>query len=429
MAQASQRTILLLQGPPCKFWRELGAGLRAQGFRVIHIGFHMGDALFWRGPGQRLYRGTLEDWPDWLRFVLDSEDVSDILYYADRLPYHVEALTVARGMAVRCWAIENGYLRPDWITMEPEGMGAHSRFTRSPQQIEELSANADVPDLAPLYHHSFTREAFSEVTYHLAMALGTPIFSKYNNDKYYPPLLDYLCWLKRWSCGGAARRRAKTTAKQIGKGGPATFLLALQLQSDYQIRASSPYSCLSEMLEEVIASFATEAPQDTRLVVKLHPMDNGWENWPEFTTDLAERYGVAERVVAIDGGELKDLLLCAKGVVTVNSTVGLHALRLGCPVIVLGDAIYDVEGLTHRSGLMTFWRSPTKPNPELFACYAGALASEIQVRGSFYDPAGRATAIKEIAQRLTVAERYWRLYRGPEEVGCTPYQLPAVAAE
>lgn len=39
------------------------------------------------------------------------------------------------------------------------------------------------------------------------------------------------------------------------------------------------------------------------------------------------------------------------GMVTVNSTSGVRAIQLGCPVTVLGEAIYNVDGLTHLGGL------------------------------------------------------------------------------
>ena len=31
----------------------------------------------------------------------------------------------------------------------------------------------------------------------------------------------------------------------------------------------------------------------------------------------------------------------------------------------LGDAVYDVPGITHQSGLDRFWRQPEKPDPGL----------------------------------------------------------------
>lgn len=412
-------TVLMLQGPPCRFWRELGAGLRADGRRVLHVGFCLADWASWRGPGRRLYRGRFGRWPGWLAHLVASEGVSDILYYADGLPYHRAAAAVARAAGIRAWVIENGYLRPDWLTLEPEGMGAASRFPRDPAAIRRLAAGRPAPDLAPRHCHGFAREAAAEVLFHAAMTLGRPLFPFYVSDKHYPPALDYLSWLGKWAFGRRARRAAARPPREP------YWLLALQLQSDYQIRISSPFRCLSEMLERAIGSFARRAPSGGSLVVKLHPMDNGWERWPSRIARIARAHGVGARVSAIDGGALEPLILGARGVVTVNSTVGLHALRLGRPVIALGHAVYDIPGLAHQGGLDSFWTGARAPDPELFEALASALAATIQVRGSFYEPAGRRAAIAEIVRRLGEAGRVWRLASGADDPGIAPPRLLA----
>ena len=50
----------------------------------------------------------------------------------------------------------------------------------------------------------------------------------------------------------------------------------------------------------------------------------------------------------------------------VNSTVGIHAIRLGCPVIALGRAVYDMADLSEPTGATNYteWN-----NPEWFALW------------------------------------------------------------
>ncbi|MGF1446551.1 MAG: capsule biosynthesis protein [Pikeienuella sp.] len=406
------RTVLMLQGPPCRFWRELGDALRRDGRRVLHVGFCLADLVFWRRPGLRLYRGRLRDWPRALDRIIAAEKVSDILYYADRLPYHRAAITAARRAGIRAWAIENGYLRPDWITMEPEAMGAFSRLPRDPAAISALAAGQQLPDLAPQYRHGFAREAASEVAFGLAMTLGRPFFPRYVSDKALPPIVDHLSWLVKWARGTGA---APGDGVRLAAGGD--VLLAMQLQTDYQIRASSPFRCLSEMIEAVLASFAAHARAPQRLIVKLHPMDNGLEAWPRRIRQAAARHGVGPRVVVVDGGDLEALLRDARGLITVNSTVGLKALTMGCPVIALGDAVYDIAGLTHAGGLDSFWAAPTPVDRGLCARFVTALAARAQIRGSFYAPAGRAAAIREIVRRLQAPDGFWQGLRPSSSVG------------
>ncbi|MDT8344800.1 MAG: capsular biosynthesis protein, partial [Thermohalobaculum sp.] len=418
---ASRPTVLMLQGPASPFWSVLGEQFAAAGARVLHVNFSLGDWLFWRGPGKALsYRGSLATWEDWLTALVAREGVSDILYFADRLPYHIGAQRLAtRRQGLRVWAVENGYLRPDWLTLEPFAMGRHSRFTRDPETLRWLAdaLAEEVPEppaLGPAYGHPFAREAACEVIFNLAQVFGRAVFPRYVSDKAVWPLAEYLGWVPRLWRGRGERRLAKRVERACVNG-PAPFaVVALQMETDYQIRASSDYRTQRDMLAEVIASFARHAPGEMRLIVKLHPFDSGLIDWRRLAARLAVRHGVAGRVAVIRGGNFAAMMRAARGIVTVNSTSGVSALALGCPVRVLGDAVYDLPGLTHQGPLDTFWTAPERPDAALFAAWARAVAGTIQVRGSLFNPAGQRDAAAEIVRRVCAPERYWQLWRdGP----------------
>ncbi|KGD98892.1 capsular biosynthesis protein [Rhizobium sp. YS-1r] len=388
--------VLFLQGPPSIFWRELADAFEAQGFQTKRVNFSLGDQLYWRKRGAINYRGTLRAWPRYLADMIRREGITDILYYADRLPYHRLAARVGRKLGVRCHAVEFGYLRPDWITIERNGMGRFSHFPSDPDHIRRIAAQVDTPDLHALYGHTFGQEAANEVVYNLAAYFGRLMFPFYRADKYYDPLFDYLSWVPRMF-----RARHDLPEGFFDDKLKKNYLLALQLQSDYQIRANSPYRHLSQMLEQVIQSFARHAPENGRLVVKQHPLDNDLEGWRKVVARLAERHRVQGRVIFIEKGNLSAILRDSHGVVVVNSTTGLHSLRAGIPTIALGAAIYDVPGLTHQGGLDNFWRHPEPIDKRLLADFIKALAGSVQVKGNFYHKAGRKLAIEAIIARVS----------------------------
>ncbi len=402
----AQRSILMLQGPPSPFWHELARGFTESGHRVHKVHLCLADELFWRGRDARPYRGSLAAWSDFLSRLIAEQGITDVLYYADRLPYHRLAADVASGQGVRAWVIENGYLRPDWLTLEPVGMSRFSRFPRVTEALRQAAKDLPKPDLVPRFSHGFWEEAVREVLFGLTIPAGRFFYPQYRADRYYPPLLDYLSWglrLAQQMRNGAAGREAI----RMCEGAALSFnLLAMQLQSDYQIRQSSDYSHLSDMLNEVIASFARHAPVGRHLVIKGHPLDNGWENWPGVVRRLARNYGVVARVHWVDGGDLGAMIKNNAGLITVNSTVGLLGLRLGSPVIALGDAIYDVDGMTHRAGIDSFWSSPSLPDSQVTTGFVRALIAKVQVRGSFHDQSGRESGIREIVQRIERAEYF-----------------------
>ncbi|MGB0504905.1 MAG: capsular biosynthesis protein [Pikeienuella sp.] len=358
--------------------------------------------MFWRKKEAINYRGSYANWSDWLTALIKREGVTDVLYYADQLPYHRVAREIAEDLGVRPWVMEFGYLRPDWLTLEPGGMGRASLWPKKPSSLLALAKDQDDPDMAPLYTHSFAEEAVGEVLFNLTMVFGWPFFPRYKSDKYQNPVFDYLYWLLELARERKYNKEAEVVEAACGRGEWQFHLVAMQLQSDYQIRRSTDYDHLEDMLDEVAKSFAAQAPENNRLVIKLHPLDNGSENWPKRVAKIAAKYRISDRVILIKGGNLHRLILLSDGVILANSTVGLHALRLLKPVIVLGDAIYDVPGLTHQGPLDTFWRTPDDLDEQLNTALTRALAAHIQVKGSFYHRKGQQIAIDEIVRRLTV---------------------------
>ena len=389
----------MLQGHPSKFWGELYDGLVADGHRVLKIHLCFADLVYWGLRPAISYRGRYKNWRPFIEQYLLDEGVTDVLYYADRLPYHADALDAAKKLNVRSWAIEFGYLRPDWITMEPEGMGARSTFPKEPDQIRELAAGKEPPNMVNLYPHTFPTEAFHEVSFHLLQAYGRPFYPLYNSDKIYWPAIDYLSWLGQLALDRRRKREAARLQAQAEQGSMSYNLVAMQIQADYQIRCSSPYGHLSEFLEEVFTSFAAFAPASRQLIVKLHPLDNGLERWFSKIPKLAQGAGIQERVHIVRGGDLGAFLHYSKGVVLVNSTVGLHALRIGLPTYAAGDAIFDVKGLSHQGTLDAFWKAPEPVDTELFQDFERALTT-IQMKGSFYNTEGLKVAVQAICERL-----------------------------
>ncbi|MEM8739929.1 MAG: capsular biosynthesis protein [Pseudomonadota bacterium] len=400
----SKKVFLFLQGPPCLLWPRLADALRAAGHSTRRINLHCGDWLFWPRAGADHYRGRFSRWPAWLDAYLVRHGVTDILYYADRLPYHIEALARAKARGIHTHAIEYGYLRPDWLTIEPEAMGRFSTFPRNPDAIRDLAAGHPEPDMTPRYGHGFWEESWREVTYDLLLVFGRGLYPFYRSDKYYWPVAEYLAWLVRLGVRAATSRRDEALVDRALAGaldgGFRYNLVALQLQMDYQIRASSDYTHIEEMLDEILASFAAHAPESRHLIIKTHPLDNGLENWPRRLRRLTRRHRVEGRVHLVDSRRLAELNQNSMGAIMANSTVGLHALGDGIPVICLGDAVYDIAGLTHKRGLDSFWTDPDQVDLALAADLRRALAAHIQVRGDFFNPEGQRIAIEALTEKL-----------------------------
>ena len=404
----SSRNFLFLQGHPSRFWGQLADGLTVDGHSVCKVHFCLSDLVFWGWRRGNSFRGKFSDWGAWISKFMSERNITDVIYYADRFPYHKAALKNARALGIKVWVIEFGYLRPDWLTLEPEGMGAFSNFPRSRVAIQKLAKGRIKPDLNGEYSHGFAIEAWNEVLFDLIQFFGRPLYPYYRSDRMYWPWYEYYCWLVEFARNKRYQREVSALVNRIRQKEISYSLVAMQLQADYQIRDSLNYSNLDVFLKEVFRSFADHAAPERELVLKIHPLDNGAERWGKRISDLAVLHNIAGRVHVIKGGDLTELLTNSSGVVLVNSTVAVHALRLNVPICVMGSAVFDIEGLNHTGGLDTFWENPKLADQKFFLEFLSALTT-IQVKGSFFNPAGRLVAIGEICSRFRLENEIWRL--------------------
>jgi len=160
--------------------------------------------------------------------------------------------------------------------------------------------------------------------------------------------------------------------------------VALQVYNDFQIRQHSPYEDVRDFIREVVASFAMHASKEHHLVFKHHPMDRGQRDYRRLLNGLCEQFDLHGRVHYVHDVHLPTLLRKARGVVTVNSTVGLSALHHGKSLQLMGRALYDLEGLTHQGGLHKFWNIQHDVDQKLWRRFRTFLITQTQLNGAFY---------------------------------------------
>jgi capsular polysaccharide export protein len=371
------KRILLLQGPVGPFFQRLSRDLGDTGAEVFKINFNGGDWLFYRRNAFN-FRGTLDEWPAFLSGVMESCKIDIVMLFGDCRAYHQVAHQLARQRNIEVGVFEEGYIRPDHVTLERDGVNGNSPLPDNPIYYLNRVARGDV-HTEPV-GNTFWYAAVWACIYYLAAQLLLPFFPRYQHHR---PLtvLETGPWLR--SFWRKAYYKVKERSIQHELTGPLSkrfFIVPLQVHNDAEFPSVVGFIC------SVVASFATHAPEDTVLVIKHHPMDRGYNDYTGLLRRLGRKFGIEGRLMYVHDLHLPSLLNHARGTVLINSTVGLSALFHNCPLKVCGDAIYAMKGLVYQGSLDTFWvgAADMKIDYELFRRFRSHVIETTQVNGSFY---------------------------------------------
>ncbi len=392
-----KRNFLFLQGPPGPFFWLLAQELNQRGHSVFRINFNGGDRADWPGEATH-YRGGQAGWTRFIdRYIRDNR-ISDILLFGDCRPLHLAAHGMAKLRGISIHVFEEGYIRPHWITMEPDGVNGHSRLPRDPELlIEQARTLPPMPPVVPI-SASFGRRARDSLRYYTAVCVNRWRYPFYRSHRPGSLILEGLGWLLKFARQRLHSARTARTVEQIGTA--PYFLFPLQLSSDYQIRTHSPFSSMREAALHVLESFARHAPDTARLVVKEHPLDCEFRSWRRFVERNSRRLGIEERVIHVAGGDLEEMSRQCLGMVTVNSTSGTLGLAAGIPVFVLGNAIYSIPGITHLGRLDGFWAAPQPPDMKKYDAFRRVLHARCLISGGLASQSAIGILIRSTLQRL-----------------------------
>lgn len=373
------RRFLIVTIPFGPFGGVFADVLEARGATVRRMIFNAGDATYWRRPGAERFKAPAHDWP--ARLAVLARDFTDIVVFGEGGPYNQAVLSAGETLGCRVWVMENGYFRPDWVTVEEGGVNASSRLPRRREGYE-----APPPEVRPakpigtiLPHH-----VVNISLYHTVQFLGGPLYPAFEAPYTQSPVMQCVGHIRRYF-GLSLRRSGPPEAAALAARGP-FFLACLQREGDAQLLRYSSFADNTAFMAEVMASFARSAPTEARLVVKNHPLDPGLVDLARITRLLAVEHGLAGRVEFIDGGVLSQLCRASRGMVVNNSSAALSALGFHTPVKVLGQAFFDFEGLTDQKPLDAFWSDPKAADPELFGRFRGHVIARTQINGNYHQP-------------------------------------------
>lgn len=316
-----KRNYLFLQGNASPFYQRLGERLAERGHGVKRINFCGGDLLFWRDWQSDDFRENAAHWPNFIADYLEREAITDIICFGDCRPIHQDAIAAARLRKIAVHVFEEGYLRPNWITLERDGVNGYSHLPKSAQWYTEMAQSLpDLPEAKPVGGGMWDRVRY-DFMWQFANFLWFYRFPKFRTHRPYPILAEYMTWAMRLSTLKWHQAQTRNMISELARTGQPYFLFPLQLDSDFQVRVHSSFGRMVPAIELVIQNFAEYAPSDCLLVIKNHPLDNGWINYRRIVRKLGVDNGIGDRILFLDGGDLNSLLDDSLGTVLGKSVV------------------------------------------------------------------------------------------------------------
>lgn len=371
-------SVLLLQGPLGPFFDYFSQALQAHGINAHKIHLNLGDSHYYSQSPAVSYKGESHYWSLFLKKYLREHQIKLVVVYGDCRYYHQQARTLCEDLNIHYIALEEGYLRPNYITIEQGGVNGHSPIRHA--GVEAYKPIHSIQDEHTIPSNFFSRVVYAFVYYNV-IAWQFWRFINYRHHREYTAIQECVFWWR-----GFFRKQlykfTQPTAQDFVEKGP-FFLVPLQVHNDAQIKCHSAYDDLESFITQVMTSYANSAA-DATLLIKHHPMDRGHSHYGAFIKQLAKKLNIQDKVDYIHDQHLPTLLKHCEGVVTINSTTALQAFYHEAAVKVMGCAFFDMPGLTDQKPLDEFWSNPQKPDMEFADRFRAYLLDHGQINGSFY---------------------------------------------
>ena len=379
------KRVLLLQGPVGPFFKRFAQDLQLLNSRIFKINFNGGDEFFY--PDGERFVAKMVDLEAFIYKYIQKHRIDIIVMFGDCRTIHIEAKKAAQRQNIEVFVFEEGSLRPNHITLESQGVNGYSPLPKDARNyllshLQQDIAQPTITDVGKTFWHAAAWAAL----YYIAASLRR---YRYPNYIHHRPLTikEGLPWLRgtvrKWLFKAKEHGIETTLTQQRSNQ---YFLVPLQVHNDFQITQHSRFNSIEHFIETTLTSFAQYAPTDTWLIFKQHPFDRGYNDYSQYIRNLGSSLGISSRVIYIHDQYLPALIEHARGVIVINSTVGLSAVSQLRPVKVCGEAIYNIPYITAQVSLDEFWSQANQLQPDEAHVhqYIHYLSKHTQHNGSFY---------------------------------------------
>lgn len=349
--------VVLLQGPVGPFFRHLQASLEKDGYDAWRVTFNAADRLFAAGQKQITFNGDRQEWATWFASFLVAADPDHIVLFGAEREIHVVARRLAEAAGVDVISLEEGYLRPGYVTVE---RGANNWLAPVAGKLPPVEFDEEAVLQQEGGFRGFGAMCAYGVSYYAVRTLFTGLAQRDLFHRRIRPVEETFLWTRNlYRRLVHASTNFASVQRLLEHHDKRYYLVPLQVAADTQLARAALGWTSARLIMETLRSFAHNAPPNTRLVFKIHPLERGHSRDHHLVQQTARLLGIEDRVDVLDAGSLGLLTRHAAGMITINSTSGLSAVHHGVPLLVVGEAFYANDALATcargRPNFDTFW--------------------------------------------------------------------------
>ena len=377
-------SVLFLMGPIGSFFSRLSSYLAKKEIKTYKISFPLYEFGF--SKSKRIYfNKDILSFKEFLKQVILKKEIKHIFMYGNVLIPHRQALDLSQelqkeGIKINTHIFELGYLRPNFVTLESDGINFTSSLILNKDFYMQQEGYKKLPTVAKhglrirkfwklitFINHCFQNYKIVEFEHKLQ---PKPHFLWFQIKgfllKYYFQLSEYKLKKKYFNINSF-------------------FITILQVSTDSQLTKGSNFKNNYEFIEYVIKNFSNSNIKNVNLIFKHHPRDRGYINYSDHIKLISKKFNIEKKVFYFHDCFLSNIFSNpnCKGTVLINSTVGYQSLFHSVPVKSLGVAPYNIEGLSDQKSLTSFFRNPSKVDKSLFLKFYRYIIENSQINGNF----------------------------------------------
>jgi capsular polysaccharide export protein len=405
-APSASRHVLLLQGPVGPFFANLHRGLLESGFEVTRLTFGPADRYFNRGLDSVRFRGGAEDFSAWLDKFTQNKSFGSVVLFGANRPLHAVACSYFKALGVPVLCLEEGYVRPGYITVELDGNNYQSPVAGQFDETQNWGLKSHAPASGA---SSFKQMAKYGFVYYALQSLFASYGERQGFHKKHRTNIgrELFCWARNFVRSKRhGMKHLRNVEYLLENHHGSYFIVPFQVADDAQLTGPASNAWNNDSLAlAVIASFAKFAHVHQRLVFKVHPLERGHSDSHQIVAEIAKSYGVASRVHVVDTGSIGVLTRHSAGMITINSTSGFSAINHGVPLAVLGMAIYGIPSLCSivrgRDDINDFWKNGFVADRATRMNYVDYVRAHCLLPGDYYLKDESRIAIDGVIARLS----------------------------